>query len=171
MAPQWPQFGPSRAKRFFEKGVLRFVLLDLLRDRSAHGYELLKALEERSQGFYTPSTGSIYPILQMLQDQDYVTSVEKAGGKRVYTITERGRNYLLENSDIIEGLHNLDAHRGQLNQGEWRETAEDLKRIRQLFGMKAGSLTEQQKTKIREIIREACRNIESMIDNNRNTGL
>ena len=162
MSSQWPQFGPSRAKRFFEKGVLRFVLLDLLKDQPAHGYELIKALEERSHGFYTPSTGSIYPILQMLQDQEYVTSQEKAG-KRVYTITERGLNYLTENSDIIEGLRNLANRQGLLDQSEWKETAQDLKRLRQLFGTKAGNLSDEQKTKIRQIVKEACQSIESTI--------
>jgi DNA-binding PadR family transcriptional regulator len=135
MSPQRPQFGQSQAKRFFENGVLRCVLLDLLKDKSAHGYELIKALEKRSQGFYTPSTGSIYPILQMLQDQDYVTSVEKTG-KMVYTITERGLNYLHENSDIINGLHNLAAHGGLLSQSEWSETAEDLKQVASYLGKK-----------------------------------
>ena len=163
MVSQWPQFGPSRAKRFFEKGVLRFVLLDLLRDRPAHGYELIKALEERSHGFYTPSTGSVYPILQTLQDQDYVTSIEKAG-KKVYTISCHGLEYLGEHSDIVKGLNNLAAHRGQFDKTEWQDTLEELRRIRQVFGRKAGSLTHVQKAKIRDAIRRACCEIETVIE-------
>jgi len=163
MAPQWPPFAPVRAKRFFEKGVLRFVLLDLLRDRPTHGYELIKALEERSHGFYTPSTGSIYPILQMLQDQGYVTAVEKSG-KKIYTITAHGLDYLEEHADIIEGLNNIAAHRGQFNQVEWQDTIETLRRVRQTFGQKAGSLTDEQKTKIRDTITRACSDIEAIIE-------
>ena len=163
MSPQWPPFGPARAKRFFEKGVLRFVLLDLLRDKPAHGYELIKALEERSHGFYTPSTGSIYPILQMLQDQGYVTALEKAG-KKIYTITEHGFDYLGEHKDIIEGLNNIAAHDSHFNQAEWRDTLEELRRIRQVFGRKAGNLTDEQKAKIRGAIADACNKIETIIE-------
>ena len=166
MAPRWPQFGPARVKRFFEKGVLRFVLLDLLRDKPAHGYELIKALEERSHGFYTPSTGSIYPILQKLQDHSYVTAVEK-GGRKTYTITAHGLDYLKEHSDIIDGLNNIAAHKGKLfSQTEWKETIDDLQQLRQLFGRKIAHLTADQKAEIRDEIKKACLNIEAIIEQN-----
>ena len=163
MSPRWPQFGPARAKRFFEKGVLRFVLLDLLRDKPAHGYELIRALEERSHGFYTPSSGSIYPILQTLQDQGYVTAVEQAG-RKTHTITAHGLAYLKEHADIIDGLHNMAAHKAHFNQAEWRETIDDLQRLRQLFARKIGRLTVEQKAKIRDTVKETCRKIEAIID-------
>lgn len=60
-----------------------------------HGYEMIKALEEKSGGFYTPSPGSIYPTLQMLEEGGYVT-VSEVEGKKVYTITESGRGLLAE---------------------------------------------------------------------------
>jgi DNA-binding PadR family transcriptional regulator len=164
MSPEWPQFGPVRAKRFFEKGVLRFVLLDLLKDQPAHGYDLIKIMEERSHGFYTPSTGSIYPILQTLQDHGYVTSAEKTG-KKVYTITDHGLSYLKEHADIIDGIHNVAALKGRFDQSEWRGTAEELRRVRQSFGRRASSLTCEQKEKIRGTVTEACRKIESIIEN------
>ena len=58
-----------------------------------HGYEMIKALEEKSGGFYTPSPGSIYPTLQMLEEGGYVTASETEG-KKVYTITDAGRAML-----------------------------------------------------------------------------
>ncbi|MEN8614713.1 PadR family transcriptional regulator [Dehalogenimonas sp. THU2] len=163
MSPRWPSFGPARAKRFFEKGVLRFVLLDLLKDKPAHGYELIRALEERSHGFYTPSPGSVYPILQTLQEQGYVTSVENTG-RKTYTITAQGLEYLSKHSDIIDGLNNIAAHKGHFNQAEWKDTVEQLQHLRQLFGRKIDRLNPEQKAAIRETIKRASRDIESIIE-------
>src|SRR5207237_10477792 len=69
--------GPGR--RFFGRGDLKFALLELLRERPMHGYEMMKALEERSGGFYVPSPGSIYPTLQMLEDRGLVSANEVEG--------------------------------------------------------------------------------------------
>jgi DNA-binding PadR family transcriptional regulator len=164
MSPRWPPFGPSRAKRFFEKGVLRFVLLDLLKDKPAHGYELIRALEERSHGFYTPSPGSVYPILQLLQDQGYVTSVESEG-KKIYTITGHGSDYLKEHAEIVAGLQQFAAFKGHyFNRAEWRDTVDDIQRLRQLFARKMGTLSSGQMAQIREAIKRASEEIEGIIE-------
>jgi DNA-binding PadR family transcriptional regulator len=84
---------------------MKFVLLELLQERPMHGYEMIKALEEKTGGFYTPSPGSIYPTLQMLEDGGMVTSAE-VEGKKVYTITDAGRASLAErrsNQDEFAG--------------------------------------------------------------------
>jgi hypothetical protein len=60
-----------------------------------HGYEMMKALEERAGGFYTPSAGAIYPTLQLLEDRGWVTS-QTVDAKKVYTITDAGRQALTE---------------------------------------------------------------------------
>jgi DNA-binding PadR family transcriptional regulator len=73
-----------------ERGALRGVLLDLLREAPKHGYELIRCFEERTQGRYVPSPGVLYPTLQLLEDQALVTS-EPEGGRRVYRITEAGQ--------------------------------------------------------------------------------
>lgn len=94
-------FGPGgrgpfgEGGRFFGRGDLKYALLELLQERPMHGYEMMKALEERSHGFYTPSAGSIYPTLQMLQDRDLV-AVTESEGKKTYTITEAGIAFLGE---------------------------------------------------------------------------
>src|SRR5437764_6232636 len=86
--------GPGRG-RFFGRGDMKFALLSLLQERPMHGYEMMKALEEKSGGFYSPSAGSIYPTLQMLEDRGLVTAQE-AEGKKVYSITDAGRALLTE---------------------------------------------------------------------------
>ncbi len=89
-------FGPGgEGGRFFGRGDMKFALLQLLQERPMHGYEMMKALEEKSGGFYTPSPGSVYPTLQMLEDRGFVTSNE-VEGKKVYSITDSGRALLAE---------------------------------------------------------------------------
>lgn len=75
------------------RGDIKFILLELLAERPQHGYELMKELEARRGGFRRPSPGSVYPTLQMLEEGGYLIS-EETEGKRVYTITDRGRQYL-----------------------------------------------------------------------------
>lgn len=90
-----PQGPRGEGRRFFGRGDVKFALLELLRERPMHGYEMMKALEEKSGGFYTPSAGTIYPTLQMLEDRNLVTAQE-AEGKKVYSITDAGRAFLEE---------------------------------------------------------------------------
>jgi len=91
--PEGPSGGEGH--RFFGRGDVKFALLELLQERPMHGYEMMKALEERSGGFYVPSAGTIYPTLQMLEDRGLVTSQE-VDGKRVYSITDAGRAALAD---------------------------------------------------------------------------
>ncbi len=88
-------FGHGEGPRFFGRGDLKFALLELLQERPMHGYEMMKALEQQSGGFYSPSPGSIYPTLQMLEDRGFVTSKD-VEGKKVYSITDTGRKLLAD---------------------------------------------------------------------------
>ena len=87
--------GLGGTRRVVRKGELKFVLLRLLSDEPMHGYELMRRLEEESGGLYTPSPGSVYPTLQLLEDQGYVSSTQE-DGKRVYRLTSLGRDFLRE---------------------------------------------------------------------------
>jgi len=77
---------------YFGRGNVKFAILALLEEQPRHGYDIIREMEERSGGVYSPSPGVIYPTLQALEDQDYVKSVEQEG-KKVYSITEAGINY------------------------------------------------------------------------------
>src|SRR5262245_768418 len=95
--------GPRRHRRWgmmFEAGEMRLVIPRLSREKPRHGYEIIKALEERMHGCYTPSAGSVYPTLQMLEDQGFVRIVEE-DGKKVYHITPEGERFLDENEDVL----------------------------------------------------------------------
>jgi DNA-binding PadR family transcriptional regulator len=86
----------SRTRR----GDIKFLLLELLAEQSGHGYDLIKRMEARYGGFRRLSPGSVYPTLQLLEDGGYVTS-ETTEGKRVYTITETGRQFLAERTQQV----------------------------------------------------------------------
>lgn len=88
-------FGGGPGPRMFERGYLKYALLDLLQERPKHGYEMMKDLEERMGGFYAPSAGAVYPTLQLLEDRGWAKS-ETVEGKKVYTITDEGRAALAE---------------------------------------------------------------------------
>lgn len=85
---------------------LQLVVLALLETGPAHGYELIRALEEKSGGFYTPSPGVIYPALTYLAELGHA-DVESDGKRKLYSITTDGRAHLAANRDAASGI--LDA--------------------------------------------------------------
>jgi len=89
--------------RMFGRGDLKYVVLDLLKDQPRHGYDIIRELENRSGGFYTPSAGVVYPTLQLLEDMGAVTS-EQQEGRKVYTITAEGRRILDERRDVVDEI-------------------------------------------------------------------
>src|SRR5918998_2066865 len=107
---EWPPFGSGgrpwgrgRSERLFDRGDLKFIILDLLREQPRHGYDIIRALEERFHGMYSPSPGTVYPTLQLLEDQGYVTSSQQ-DGKKVYTVTEAGRAFLAERQETLDAI-------------------------------------------------------------------
>jgi DNA-binding PadR family transcriptional regulator len=96
-------FRPGPGERFFGRGDLKYVILDLLKDQPRHGYDIIRALEDRMRGYYRPSPGSVYPTLQMLEDLGYVSSSQQEG-KKVYSITDEGRRYLDEQKSTMDDI-------------------------------------------------------------------
>ena len=90
----------SRGRKF-SSDDLQILLLALLADAPRHGYELIKLLEARSNGFYTPSPGMVYPALTYLEELGY-TSVETDGNRKRYALTETGRAHLDKNRERVE---------------------------------------------------------------------
>ncbi|MBW4630110.1 MAG: helix-turn-helix transcriptional regulator [Brasilonema octagenarum HA4186-MV1] len=84
---------PRRGEGKVRRGEARYLLLDALRNEPKHGYEIIKALEERSSGQYAPSPGTVYPTLQYLEDMGLVRADQEAA-RRVYHLTETGRTEL-----------------------------------------------------------------------------
>jgi DNA-binding PadR family transcriptional regulator len=94
---------PRRRQQMFESGEVKFVVLRLLKEKPMHGYEVMRALEERMAGCYSPSAGTVYPTLQMLEDEGYVRAVE-TDGKKVYHVTPEGERYLEQHRDLLDEI-------------------------------------------------------------------
>ena len=93
-----------RARRMFEGGELRLVLLKLIADEPRHGYDLIRAIEELTGGEYAPSPGVVYPTLTLLQDMGLIEEATGEGARKPFQITPEGRAHLEERSEEVDGL-------------------------------------------------------------------
>ena len=93
-----------RARRMFESGELRLVLLKLIADEPRHGSDLIRAIEELTGGEYAPSPGVIYPTLTLLQDMALIEEAAGEGARKPFQITDEGRSHLEERAEEVEGL-------------------------------------------------------------------
>ncbi|WP_051251452.1 PadR family transcriptional regulator [Paenibacillus harenae] len=109
-------FGSGR--RYFNRGGVKYALLELLEQENMHGYQMMKALEEQSGGTYKPSAGSIYPTLQMLRDQGFVEA-SKVDGKKIFNITDAGRIYLQEEKEQPEPSESAELESSEPAEPEW----------------------------------------------------
>jgi DNA-binding PadR family transcriptional regulator len=154
--------GPRR-EASFQKGNLKYVILDLIKDRPRHGYEIIRELEEQSHGFYKPSPGVIYPTLQMLEEMGYAQSAETEG-KKVYSITEEGLRFLTEKSDIADGVRSRMKNRWNFkNMAKMAAVMKDYHELEQLIGRNFYNLDEDKTERVRCILSETYQKIDSVI--------
>jgi DNA-binding PadR family transcriptional regulator len=109
--------------RFFGPGELRLAILALLAEQPGHGYQVMNRLAERFNGTYEPSAGSIYPTLQLLEDEGLVR-VEVADGRKVHHVTDAGTSVIAEQADEIDRLWARAASRGEWGMFREPEAAE-----------------------------------------------
>jgi DNA-binding PadR family transcriptional regulator len=115
--------GRGPTGRFFGPGELRLAILALIAEQPGHGYQVMSRLADRFNGTYEPSAGSIYPTLQLLEDEGLVR-VEPADGRKVYHATEDGRRAVGEQADDIERLWGRAASRSEWGMFREPEAAE-----------------------------------------------
>ena len=146
--------GPGRHR--VRRGDVRSAVLALLDDRPMHGYEMIQELEERTGGRWTPSAGSIYPTLQLLEDEGLVTP-EEVEGRKVYSLTDAGKEAA---PDRTEGGR------------PWEQGDEDSPRFearKELFRLMgaakqlARSGDDAQLTKAAEILKDARRKLYGLL--------
>ena len=132
--------------RPFDHGELRFVILALIAEKPRHGYELIKAIEDQFGGSYTPSPGVVYPTLTFLEESGNATVVEE-NGKRVYTITEQGKEFLAANRSSAEAamgrMRGMGFGEGHGRSPQLIRAMQNLKLAIQLR-QRSGPLTEEQ---------------------------
>ncbi|HLH57630.1 MAG TPA: PadR family transcriptional regulator [Streptosporangiaceae bacterium] len=102
--PHWgprPGFGPPRRAKA-SRGDVRATILALLSEGPRTGYQIMSDIEERSGGAWRPSPGAVYPALAQLADEDLIVG-EEADGKRTYSLTDAGREYVAQNPEMARG--------------------------------------------------------------------
>jgi DNA-binding PadR family transcriptional regulator len=96
--------GGRERKRPFDYGELRLLLLAIIIEKPSHGYDLMKTIEERMGGSYSPSPGVIYPTLSWLEDMGYATIDMEQPGRKRYRITPEGEAFLIANKASADEL-------------------------------------------------------------------
>jgi DNA-binding PadR family transcriptional regulator len=96
--------GGRRGGRMFGHGDLKLLLLALIEQEPRHGYELIRTIEDMFHGQYSPSPGTVYPTLTLLEEMGYVAAHSEEGGRKRYAITDEGRAFLDENRDTVEAV-------------------------------------------------------------------
>ncbi len=152
----------GRLGRLFAHGDLHLLVLHLIHRQPRHGYEIIKQIEAMVGGEYTPSPGTIYPALTLLDEQDYVAASLDERGKKIYAVTGAGLAYLERHADAVHAMIETMSH---LSRG--REDGPSL-RIRAAAGalkaalharMDEGALPPETQERVVLILDQATRDI------------
>jgi DNA-binding PadR family transcriptional regulator len=151
-----PPFGGRGGGPRVRRGNVRAAILALLAERPMHGYEMIQELEARTNGLWRPSAGSIYPTLQLLEDEELVTGKESEG-KRRFSLTDAGRAEAeqLERPPWEEVADQGEGHASSLRDSAFQLGAAVMQVAR------TGS--EDQIARTREILNDARRRVYTML--------
>ena len=141
------------------RGDIRTALLAVLEDGPGHGYELIQRLEEKSDGAWRPSPGSVYPTLQLLSDEGLVAASER-DGKRVFEITDEGRAEAAERIEEAGGTPWEIAGRGGRPSGAFRE---ELGQMMLAARQVAGAGSPEQRERAVTILRDARKQLYAIL--------
>jgi DNA-binding PadR family transcriptional regulator len=157
-------FGRGR-ERLFDAGDLKLVILKLLAEQPSYGYQLMKTMEQRLAGGYTPSAGVVYPTLTMLEEEGLASVSTSESNKKVYSVTAEGTEYLLINKrrvdDLFERLE--EAGRG-FERGRSPEIMRAFMNLRGAVVARVSreSVTPEQINKITDAINAAAKTIDEL---------
>ncbi len=157
------KFGRGRLGRVFDHGDLRFVILQLIAEKPRYGYEVIKAIEDKLGGAYSPSPGVVYPTLTLLEELGYATISASEGSKKLYAITPEGSSFLEANRAVIDGIFSRIAETGAAHGGgpapQIIRAMENLKMAIRLR-LSQGPLSDDQIRAITTVIDAAAQDIE-----------
>ena len=158
-------FREHRRETRFHKGDLKYVILDMLKGKPRHGYDIIREFEELSYGFYTPSPGVIYPTLQMLEEMGYATASEQ-DGKKVYTITAEGSAFLDERKETTDTIRSHMKRRWEIpNIGGITGIMRDLRSLERALGRRMRKVTDKEKAQsIRDVLKAASEEIDQILE-------
>ncbi len=156
--------GRSRLGRFFDHGDLRLVLLALIAEKPGHGYELIKAIEEKAGGAYSPSPGVIYPTLTLLEEQGFVTVSTSEGSKKLHAITPEGTAYLEANRAAVDAIFARIAEAGGGRHGLRPQVLRAMGNLKLALRLRLsrGSVSEAEAARIAAVLDAAAAEIEKI---------
>ncbi len=152
---------PPRADR----GAVRFLVLDALREAPRHGYEIMATIESKSHGSYRPSPGVVYPTLQLLEELGHVR-VSVKDDKKVYALTATGTKELDEHADDVAGFY-------EQTEGVWQDHGDELFELAHLVrkmmrtvrrAARRGRLTSTKAARLRAIMEDTVGKLEALFD-------
>ncbi|NSZ60031.1 PadR family transcriptional regulator (plasmid) [Agrobacterium tumefaciens] len=155
--------GRHGGRRLFDYGELRLLLLAMIAERPRHGYELIKEIEERFGGAYSPSPGVIYPTLSWLDDMGYAAIEPEASGRKLYRITSEGEAFLVANRTAADELLSRMAAAAERAEEPLPEMVADAIRTFKLalrLRLKRGSLDDEAAGKIAAALLQAAQTVE-----------
>lgn len=157
--------GPrGRGSRVFDQGDLRWVILKLISEKPSHGYELIKAIEERLGGAYSPSPGVVYPTLTLLEEMGLIAASQSEGAKKAFAITPEGEAALNDNADLVDTLFKrIDAVAERAGGGPAPQIVRAMENLRLALRLKLerGRITDTQIAAIAKALDDAARTIET----------
>jgi len=153
----------GRRRRLFDPGELQSLLLSLTAEQPRHGYELIRAIEARSQGGYSPSPGVVYPALTFMEEAGWLEIAADAGARKSYRATEQGKARIAERAEEIAAaearLASLAEMRERTDAAPVRRAMHNLKTA--IFDRLAEDRVERETVlRVAELIDEAARQIE-----------
>jgi DNA-binding PadR family transcriptional regulator len=151
--------------RLFDAGDLKLVILKLLAEEPSYGYQLMKRMEERLAGGYSPSAGVIYPTLTLLEEEGLASVATSTDNKKVYTVTQAGLSFLEGNKERVEELFaRLDEARGGFERGRSPEIMKAFMNLRGAVMARVfrGNVSAEQIKKITEAINAAATAIDEI---------
>ena len=156
--------GGGRGERMFDAGDIKLVILKLLSEQPSYGYQLIKTMEERLAGGYTPSAGVIYPTLTMLEEEGLATSTMESN-KKVYSVTPEGKQFLEENKGRVAALFERLEEAGQgFKRGRSPEIMKAFHNLRTavIGRVRREGVSQEQIAKIAEAINTAAKSIDEL---------
>ncbi len=154
--------GPRRSSSF-QKGDLKYVILELIKDKPRHGYDIIRELEEQSHGMYKPSPGVIYPTLQMLEEMGHAVSTEEEG-KKVYSITEAGREFLGKKNVASDMKSQMKRRWSFKNIGKTMMVMKEYHELEHLLSRVVRGQDADKLQRIRDILVQTYEDIESILE-------
>jgi DNA-binding PadR family transcriptional regulator len=150
--PWGRDFGGHRGPRA-RRGDVRAALLALLAEEPRNGYGLMQEIEQRSEGVWRPSPGSVYPALQLLEDEGLVRQVEQ-DGRKLYEVTDEGRAHVAEQGDELAAP--WDAVKDDVGEGR-RELGQLIRQLAMAMSQVVQAGSEAQVAEAAKVLKDARR--------------